>query len=340
MHGDRAVEGARDRARATSCSWRTRRRSTDDIVAGTERAIALLQEARDDRGLAEAWRLVGEARSYQGRAADGQQALERALTHVTPETAPRSWNALSVRGRYVPARWCSNRSIRPCPTRGKRLEFARARSPGARSSHAARPRRRRGPARTIGPDAEGAPGVDSDQQSGSAYMAQWSRAQPRPARLAAGDPRAAERALRSSQEVLIEMGLNSSLRETVVAACGGASPRAASTTRPKRSRRVKEEWAKAMSSVGCATASPCAPGCSPPRASTSAERDRATIRLVDRTGGSRFAAHRLLAHASLRLANRPPPMAETDPAAGVHDSRGQGLHGCGGKGTPARRARG
>src|SRR4029078_10605545 len=69
--------------------------SASQIVSETERAIALLEGTGEEHGLAEGLRLLGEARMYEGQAEEGQRALERALGHVEPATAPRSWNAIS-----------------------------------------------------------------------------------------------------------------------------------------------------------------------------------------------------------------------------------------------------
>ena len=48
-------------------------------------------------GAAEALRLTGEAHMYDGRAADGQAALERAIALLDPDRFPRSWNAVCSR---------------------------------------------------------------------------------------------------------------------------------------------------------------------------------------------------------------------------------------------------
>ena len=51
--------------------------------------------------LMEAWRLVGEARFYQGQAADGQRALERGLGQLGTDGSPRTLNALLLNGTVV-----------------------------------------------------------------------------------------------------------------------------------------------------------------------------------------------------------------------------------------------
>ena len=102
---ERAIEAAGDgRDRRVEAYSRVRRAGvrfliepeadTDDLAAEAEAAIETLEREGDDRGLAEAWRLIGEARMMQGRAGDGRQALERALAHVDRELAPRTWNAV------------------------------------------------------------------------------------------------------------------------------------------------------------------------------------------------------------------------------------------------------
>ena len=108
--------------------------SVDEIVAETERAIALLEQAGDERGLAEAWRLVGEARMYAGPR--GRRAARRSSgrsTHARPGRSPRSWNALSFA-----LGMCLLDGPAPLDARGRvrreRLDEARAR--GLRSLEA------------------------------------------------------------------------------------------------------------------------------------------------------------------------------------------------------------
>ena len=68
--------------------------TVEQIAAETERALQLLQPTGDRQALAEGWRLMGEARMYEGRAGEGRQALERALDRIDPERSPRNWNAV------------------------------------------------------------------------------------------------------------------------------------------------------------------------------------------------------------------------------------------------------
>jgi class 3 adenylate cyclase/tetratricopeptide (TPR) repeat protein len=305
--GDRAVEGRARLGRAHVWFVANPEVSTDDIVAETERAIALLQEVGDDRGLAEAWRLVGEARSYQGRAAEGQQALERALTHVTPETAPRSWNALLF-------------AIGMCRLDGpspldqavsyavERLEFARARELRALEADmlhvlgAAEGLRGR-----FGPGREALSSSTAiSEELGLAYMAQWSKRSLGRLELAAGDPAAAERALRSSQEVLIEMGLNSSLGETVVPLVAALYAQGRFDEATETLKSVKEEWASGDASVDAPRLAVRAKLLAAEGLDIQAERaiERA-MRLVDRTDWNCLQADTLLAHAEvLRVADR------------------------------------
>ena len=64
-------------------------------MAEAERAIELLEAVGDEEPIAEGWRLVGESRMYDGRAAQGRLALERALAGLDVHAAPRSTNAVS-----------------------------------------------------------------------------------------------------------------------------------------------------------------------------------------------------------------------------------------------------
>ena len=61
------------------------------------------------------------------------------------------------------------------------------------------------------------------EELGLRYMVQWSKRSLGHLELAAGEPAAAERALRDCWDVLVEMGLDSSLGEIAVPARGGAA---------------------------------------------------------------------------------------------------------------------
>ncbi len=192
-------------------------RSSTEIVAEAERAIALLGEAGDDRSLAEAWRLVGEARMYEGQAAEGRDALVRALTYVDPESSPRNVNALSFA-----LTMCLIEGPAPLAEAAAFAEqqLLLARRMEVRSFEAdmlhvlglAEARR--------GNFDNGRAALESSaaisEELGLRYMAQWARRSLGKLEIAAGDARAAERALRSSYEVLDEMGLKGSLGETAV----------------------------------------------------------------------------------------------------------------------------
>jgi class 3 adenylate cyclase/tetratricopeptide (TPR) repeat protein len=248
--GERAIEGRARLGRAHVWFVVAPEMSTAEIVAETERAIALLKEAGDERGLAEAWRLVGEARVYEGRVADGQHALERALSHITPGISPRSWNAILF-------------AIGMCRLDGptpldeaityaqERLEFARAmelRALEADMLHVlgvAEGRRGRFEA---GRSAL-ASSTAISEELGLAYMSQWSKRSLGKLELAAGDPKAAEHALRESYEVLLEMGLKSSLGETAVPLAAALYAQRRYDEAAETLKSVKEEWASGDTSV-------------------------------------------------------------------------------------------
>jgi class 3 adenylate cyclase/tetratricopeptide (TPR) repeat protein len=215
-----------------------------EIVAEAERAIPLLEQAGDERGLADAWRLVGEARMYEGQAAAGQQALERALEHLGPDASTRSLNAnlfaLGVCLLDGPAHL-----DRAAEFATEWLEHARAgalRSLEAdmlhvlgvaegRRGHLERARR------TLRASTE------ISQELGLAYMAQWSQRSLGNVELAAGEPQAAEQALRSSYEVLDEMGLKSSLGETAIPLADALARQGRDEQARRMLETVDEHWA-------------------------------------------------------------------------------------------------
>jgi class 3 adenylate cyclase/tetratricopeptide (TPR) repeat protein len=305
--GERAVEGRARHGRAHVWFVANPEVSTDEIAAETEQAIEILEEVGDERGLAEAWRLVGEARVYQGRAAEGLEALERALTHVTPETAPRSWNAL-----LFAIGMC--RLDGPAPLAGtvayaqERLEFARARELRALESDMLH---------VLGA-AEGRMGrfdtgrralsesAAISQELGLAYMAQWSRRSLGQLELAAGDAKAAERALRESEAVLIEMGLRSSLGETVVPLAAALLAQGRYDDAAESLRSVKEEWASGDASVDAPRLALRAKLLANEGLDVQAERAVGrSLRLVEKTDWVCLQADTLLAQAEiLRLADR------------------------------------
>jgi hypothetical protein len=215
--GDPGCEGRARLGRAHVWFIVEPERPAAEVVAEAERAIELLEVAGDEEAIAEAWRLVGESRMYEGRAAHGRIALERALARVDVETHARSVNAISFA-----LAMCLIEGPAPLGEAAdlatERLELARAR--GLRSFEAdmlhvlgvAEGRRGRFP--------EGRAALESStaisEELGLRYMAQWSKRSLGCLELVAGDARAAEAALRSSYDVLVEMGLNSSLGETAV----------------------------------------------------------------------------------------------------------------------------
>ncbi len=192
-------------------------RPSSEVVAEAERAIELLEAAGDDQAVAESWRLVGESRMYEGRAAQGRIALERALVSLDVETAPRPVNAVSFA-----LAMCLIEGPAPLAEAAafatERLGLARTH--GLRSFEAdmlhvlgvAEGRR--------GRFEEGRAALETafeiSEELGLRYMAQWAKRSLGRLELAAGNLGAAEAALRSSYEVLDEMGLNSSLGETAV----------------------------------------------------------------------------------------------------------------------------
>jgi hypothetical protein len=190
----------------------------------------------------------------------------------------------------------------------ERLEFARARELRALEADmlhvlgAAEGRRAR-----FGPGREAlASSTAISEELGLAYMAQWSKRSLGQLELAAGDPAAAERALRGSQEVLIEMGLNSSLGETVVplAAALHAQGRHGEATDTLKS--VKEEWASGDASVDAPRLAVRAKLLAADGLDIQAARaiERA-MRLVERTDWLCLQADTLLAHADvLGMADR------------------------------------
>ena len=218
-------------------------RPAAEVVAEAERAIELLEAAGDEEAIAEAWRLVGESRMYEGRAAHGRIALERALARVDVETHARSVNAISFA-----LSMCLIEGPAPLGEAAalatERLELARAR--GLRSFEAdmlhvlgvAEGRR--------GRFGEGRVALESStaisEELGLRYMAQWSKRSLGCLELAAGDARAAEAALRSSYDVLVEMGLNSSLGETAVPLADALLEQGRREAASEVLEVVKEDW--------------------------------------------------------------------------------------------------
>jgi class 3 adenylate cyclase/tetratricopeptide (TPR) repeat protein len=222
----------------------------EEIVAEVERAIALLEQARDEPGLVDAWRLVGEARVYEGRAREGQTALERALEHLGAESSPRELNSVSfAMGMCLldgPAPL-----DRAVEFARERLEMARVR--GLPSMEAdmlhllgvGEGRRARfEEARRALADA-----TAISEELGLSYMAAWSERSLGRMELAAGDSRAAERALRRSYDVLSDMGLNSTLGEAAIPLADALYRQGRHEDADRLLETVREEWASGDVSI-------------------------------------------------------------------------------------------
>jgi len=87
------------------------------------------------------------------------------------------------------------------------------------------------------------------EDMGLRYMSQWSKRSHGRLELAAGDPAAAERALRESWDVLTEMGLHSSLGETAVPLAEALCAQGRLDEAEATLRAVKDEWAGGDASV-------------------------------------------------------------------------------------------
>ena len=222
----------------------------EEIASEAQQAIPALEREGDQRGLAEAWRLIGEARLSQGRAADGADALAQALAHVDRELAPRSWNAVLFEiGMSL--------LDGPAPL-DEAVEFGRARLEEARGLEL------RGVEADMLHVLGAALGRRGDFDAGRAaleessriseelglrYMAQWSKRNLGHLELAAGDPAAAELVLRDSWEVLVVMGLNSSLGETAVPLAEALHAQGRDTEATETLKGVKDEWASGDASI-------------------------------------------------------------------------------------------
>jgi class 3 adenylate cyclase/tetratricopeptide (TPR) repeat protein len=247
---DRAVEGRARLGRARVWFVAHPDVATEEIVAETETAIELLSRAGDERGLVEAWRLVGEARMYEGRAAEGRRALDRALEHLSPDGSPRSLNAISFA-----IGMCLLDGPAPLEEAiefaGERLDVARAR--GLRSMEAdmlhvlGAAEGRRGRFAAGRRALEGSTAISDEL--GLAYMAQWSNRSLGRLELVAGDAPAAERALRSSYDVLAAMGTNSSLGEAAIPLAHALYAQGRHEEASSFLEVVKDEWASGDASI-------------------------------------------------------------------------------------------
>lgn len=248
--GQRHAEGRARLGRVHAWFVANPEMSVEEIAAEAERAIAILEQVGDDQGLAEAWRLLGDARSYAGRAASGQRAFERALGHLGPGVSPRTQNAVlfSLGMCMLDGPTPLERAVEFAE---ERLELARAsglRSLEADMMHvlgAGEARLGRfGPARL---SLAGSTAIS--EELGLKYMAQWCRRTLGHLELWAQEPRAAEAALRSSYEVLNEMGLHSSLGETAVPLADALYRQGRLEEAEQMLDAVKEDWAEGDASV-------------------------------------------------------------------------------------------
>jgi len=222
----------------------------EEITSEAEAAIEVLEREGDDRGLAEAWRLIGEVHMAEGRAGEGRRALEQALGHVSRDVAPRTWNAVLF-------------EIGTCLIDGpapleEAVAFGRDRLDAARAEEL------RGVEADMLHVLGAALGRCGDFDAGRAaleessrisdelglrYMAQWSKRNLGHLELAAGDPAAAERVLRDSWDVLVEMGLDSSLGETAVPLAEALHAQGRDGDANETLKAVKDEWASGDASI-------------------------------------------------------------------------------------------
>ena len=296
------------------------------IVEEAEHAIRLLEPTGEDRGLADAFRLLGEARMYEGRAADGRRARARALEHADPDALPRDWNAISFAMGMCLLEGPAHLE-RATAFAVEHLEAARGRSMRAMEADmlhvlgAALGRR--------GRYEEGRMAlVEStaiSEDMGLRYMSQWSKRSLGRLELAAGDPAAAERALRESWDVLTEMDLQSSLGETAVPLAEALCVQRRYEDAEATLRAVKDEWAGGDASI------------SAPRLSVRArvlaaedwtklaeETAERALRIVRRTDWLCLQVDALLAHAEvMRAAGRDvDAAASADEAARIAEEKG------------------
>jgi tetratricopeptide (TPR) repeat protein len=324
--GDRALEGRARLGRAHVWFVVEPERSSAEVVAEAERAIELLEAAGEERAIAEAWRLVGESRMYEGRAAQGRLALERALERIDVETASRSVNAVSF-------------ALAMCLLEGPaslaeaaafatdRLGLARAK--GLLSFEAdmlhvlgiAEARR--------GHFDEGRKALESStaisEELGLRYMAQWSRRSLGHLELAAGDPRAAEVPLRSSFEVMEGMGLKSSLGEAAVPLAEALHEQGRDKEAAELLESVKDGWVTGDASVEAPRLAVRAKLYAAQGWDDHADRAiRRALRLVRTTDWRCLQADTLLAHAEvLQLTDREDEaVASVTEAAAVAQAKG------------------
>ncbi len=305
--GNSAVEGNSRLGRAHIWFVAEPERSPDEIVHEAEQAIEILEQVGDGRGLGEAWRLIGEMRTYAGQAAAGQSALERALEYLGPEVSPRSWNAIL---------FALGMCLLDGPTHLDRaVEFARERLTVAREegipSLEADMLHLLGIGETrlgqFAPARESlAASTEISDELGLTYMAQWSKRSLGHLELAAGNPLAAEQAVRSSYEVLDEMGLKGSLGEAAIPLADALRLQGRVDEAEGFLDVVKEDWASNDASIEAPRLAVRAKLLAARGWHVHAERAAArALRLVRRTDWSCLQADALIAHAEvLELAGR------------------------------------
>ena len=222
----------------------------EEIASEAQAAIETLEREGDRRGLAEAWRLIGEARMSQGRAGDGRQALEQALAHVEPGARATHLERGAVRDRHLPDRRSGaargGGRLRPGAS-GRGPRPGAARRGGGHAARAGRCPGRRGDFEAGRAALEESSRISDEL--GLRYMAQWSKRNLGHLELAAGDPAAAERVLRDSWDVLVEMGLDSSLGETAVPLAEALHAQGRDGDANETLKAVKDEWASGDASI-------------------------------------------------------------------------------------------
>jgi tetratricopeptide (TPR) repeat protein len=248
--GHRRIEGRARLGRASVEFVTDPTISPIGIVPEVEQAIGILEEVGDNEGLVKAWLLMGDAHFYQGRALDGQRALERALEHLDPGASPRRANAI-----FFALGMCLLEG--PAPL-GRAVAFSRerldlARQKGRRSLEAdmlhllgiGETRRGRFKA---GREAL-THSTAISEELGLRYMAQWSKRSLGHLELLAEDPRGAEHALRWSYEVLDEMDLKGSLGEAAVPLADALCRQGRNDEATRVLEKVKDEWASGDASI-------------------------------------------------------------------------------------------
>jgi tetratricopeptide (TPR) repeat protein len=144
------------------------------------------------------------------------------------------------------------------------------------------------------------------EELGLAYMAQWSNRNLGRLELVAGDASAAERALRSSYDVLVEMGINSTLGEAAIPLAEALYAQGRYEEASSILEEIKDEWASGDVSVEAPRLALRAKLLALRGWGTHAERTVArALRLARRTDWVCLQADTLLAHAEvLSLADR------------------------------------